>query len=158
MDEPGRLGVRAFGAGVHAPGLEVAADRAGRDLAKSPLPRQPDLDVIGLLRREAHVAGAERHRAKVQTEAFEYFLGALRHPLVLFPRLLGRCDRNELDLLELVLADYAARVAPGGSGFRAEGQSRSGEAERQGLLVDDALANEIGKRNLGGGDEPEFLG
>src|ERR1043165_9187222 len=53
---------------IHAPRLEVAAVRAGRDLAVGPLPRQPHLDVVGLLRREAHVAGAPRHHAIVQTE------------------------------------------------------------------------------------------
>src|SRR5262245_49239209 len=40
---------------VHAPSLEIAADGAGRDLAVGVLPRQPHLDVVGLLRGKAHV-------------------------------------------------------------------------------------------------------
>src|SRR3989338_2944994 len=33
---------------IHAPRLEVAADRAGGNFAIGLLPRQPDLDVVGL--------------------------------------------------------------------------------------------------------------
>src|ERR1700686_1210233 len=43
---------------AHAAGLELAADRAGGNLPECPLPRQPDLDVVGLLRSKTHVAGA----------------------------------------------------------------------------------------------------
>src|ERR1051326_4418889 len=42
---------------VHAAGLEVAAIRAGRNFAEHILTGQPDLDVVRLLRAEAHVAG-----------------------------------------------------------------------------------------------------
>ena len=56
-----RLAVPGADARVHPPRLEVAADRAGRDLAEGLLARHPDLDVVGLLGGEAHVAGAERH-------------------------------------------------------------------------------------------------
>ena len=68
MDEAGRLGVRAFGASIHASGLEVAAERARGDLAEPSLPGQPDFNVIGLLRRKAHVAGAERDRAEMEAQ------------------------------------------------------------------------------------------
>src|SRR5262249_24209270 len=50
-------------AGLHAPRLELATIRAARNLAIGVLPRQPDLDVVGLLCREAHVAGAQRDDA-----------------------------------------------------------------------------------------------
>src|SRR5215213_10794041 len=40
-------------AGIHAARLEIRADRAARNLAIHPLPRQPHLDVVGLGRREA---------------------------------------------------------------------------------------------------------
>src|SRR5215831_9168405 len=53
---------------VHAAGLKLAADRAGRNLAIGVLTGKPHLDVIGLLRRKAHVAGAQRHHAIVQIE------------------------------------------------------------------------------------------
>src|SRR5215212_10931359 len=55
-------------AGIHAARLEIRADRAARNLAIHSLPRQPHLDVVGLGRSEAHVAGAERHGAEWQLE------------------------------------------------------------------------------------------
>src|SRR3546814_5310024 len=42
---------------LHAPGLKLAAIGAARNLAIGALPRQPDLDVEGLLRGEAHEIG-----------------------------------------------------------------------------------------------------
>src|SRR5215475_4203538 len=59
-----RLAVAGTIAGVHASRLEIAAHRAARDFperAAVALAGHPDLDVVGLLRREAHVSGAQRH-------------------------------------------------------------------------------------------------
>ena len=50
VDEAVALPLLRPEAGLHPPRLEVAADRARRNFAERPLPRQPDLDVIGLLR------------------------------------------------------------------------------------------------------------
>src|SRR5690606_9837151 len=58
MDEAGPLPFGRTIASLHAPRLEIAADRTGRNLAIGVLAGQPDLDVVGLLRAEAHVAGA----------------------------------------------------------------------------------------------------
>ena len=120
------------------------------------LARQPDLDVVGLLRGEAHVAGAERHDAIGQVESFQHGLGAGDHALVLVRRLLGRGDRDQLDLGELVLADHAAGVAAGRARLGAEARRAGGDAHRQLLFVEDELADEIGQRHFGGGDEPEI--
>src|SRR5579862_1609335 len=59
-------------AGVHPPGLEVSAVRAGADLAVHALARQPDLDVVGLARREAHVAGAQQHGAERDLQPLQH--------------------------------------------------------------------------------------
>src|SRR5579871_2001706 len=142
---------------VHAARLEIAAHRAGRDLAKEVLPRQPDLDVVGLLRRETHVAGAQRDDAVVQIQPAQHLLGARQHTLMLVLALLGRRDRNELDLGELVLADHAARVLAGGTGLGAEARRERREAHRQFGLVGDCLTHQVGQGHLGGGDEPETL-
>src|SRR6185437_8999333 len=123
MYEARRFGVRALGSRVHPPGLKVAADGAGGDLAKRPLPREPYLDVIGFLCGEAHIARAERHGAKMQAQALEDLLGALRHPLMFGARLRRRGDRDKLDLPELMLADHAACVAPRGAGLGPEAES-----------------------------------
>ena len=40
------------------------------------LPGHPDLDVVGLLCRKPHVAGAQRHHAVMQIKLAQHFLGA----------------------------------------------------------------------------------
>ena len=139
---------------IHAAGLEIAADRAGADLAIGALPGQPDLDVIGLLRGEAHVAGREHDGAEGKLESFQHVLGAFCHALMLFRRLLRRGDGDELDLVELMLADHAAGVFAGGAGLGAEAWRAGGDADGELGLVDDVFADEIGERHFGGGDEP----
>ena len=67
---------------------------------------------------------------------------------------LGRGDRDQLDLVELVLADHAARVAPGRAGLGAEARGQRGEAQRQLVLGEDLLAHEVGQRDFGGRDQP----
>src|ERR1700722_10962203 len=136
---------------VHAARLELAAHRAGRNLAKHVLARQPDLDVVGLLRRKAHVAGAQRDDAIVQIEPAQHLLGAGEHALVLVPALLRRRDRHELDLGELVLADHPARILAGGAGLGAEARRERRHPHRQLGLVDDRLAHQVGERDLGRG-------
>ena len=95
------------------------------------------------------------HRAVMQAEPPQHFLGAAGHALVLVDRLFRRGDRDELDLGELVLADHAARVAAGGARFGAEARRAGGKPHRQFFLVEDGLAHEVGQRDFGGGDEPE---
>ena len=63
---------------------------ARRDLAVGALAGQPDLDVVGLGRGEAHVARAEQHRAVRQAEPLQDLLGVARQALELVVRLLGR--------------------------------------------------------------------
>ena len=68
---------------------------------------------------------------------------------------IGMGDRDELAFLELMLADHAARVAPGGARLRAEARRQRGEAQRQVTLLEKLLHDEIGERYLGGRDKPE---
>ena len=62
MDKAG-FAILGTVARVHSARLKIAADGNGGDLAIAVLARQPDLDVIGLLRGKPHVAGAERNHA-----------------------------------------------------------------------------------------------
>ena len=62
-------------------------------------------------------------------------------------------DLHHLDLVELVLADHAARVATVAAGFRAEAGRVRGQLQRQVRLGDDFIAHEVGQRHLGGGDQ-----
>src|SRR3546814_1822627 len=91
--------------------LEIAAVGTARNLAIGALAGQPHLQVIGLARREAHVARAEQHPAIGQAERFEDRLGGARLAFEFGVGVLGADDRDQLDLPELVLADIAARVA-----------------------------------------------
>ena len=156
MDES-RLAVLAAIARIHAPGLEITAHRTTRDFAVGVLARQPHLDVVGLLRRKAHVAGAERDDAVMQAEQLEHFLSASQHALVLFFRFFRRGDRDQFHFRELMLTDHAACIAAGGAGFGAEARRAGGVAARQSAFVYDLLADEIGQRDFGGGNEPRLI-
>ena len=73
-------------------------------------------------------------------------------------RFLGRADRDQLDLLELMLADEAARVASGRSGLRPETGGQRGQPHRQGIGRHDLFGDQIGQRYLGGRDQPAAIG
>ncbi len=95
----------------------------------------------------------------VQSVTFRYgsskscstFFGAAGHALVLLERFFRRGDGDELDLVELMLPDHAARVAPRGAGLRAEAIGAGGEAQRQLRFVEDRFADEVCQRDFGGG-------
>src|ERR1700760_3407963 len=91
----------------------------------------------------------------MQVETPQHFFRAGQHALVLIAARLWRCDRDELDLGELVLPDHAARVAPGCARLGTEAWRERREAHRQLLLVDNGLADEIGEGDLGRRDETE---
>src|SRR5262249_35903033 len=131
--------------------------RAGGNLAIRVLPGQPNLDVVGLLRSNAHVAGAQDYDSVVQVEPAQNLLGAGAHALVLALALLGRGDGDELDLGELVLADRTGGALARGARLGAEAGRRGGEAQRQRALVEDLFAHEICQRHFGCGDEPKAL-
>src|SRR3954466_14758901 len=141
-------------AGAHAPPLVVAAVGAGRDLAVGVLPRQPDLEVVGLARGRAGVARAEQDDAVRQPEALQHGLRAGGQPLVLGLALLRQRDAHQLDLGELVLPDHAARVLARGAGLRAEAGRAGRDADGQRRLVQDLARDEVGERDLGGRDQP----
>src|ERR1700722_13622098 len=90
----------------------------------------------------------------MQAKAFQHLFRAGGHSLVFGGGLLRRRDRDQFDLLELVLADHAAGVLPRRARLGAEAERAGGIAQRQTLLVDDALANEVGERDFRRGDQP----
>src|SRR5690606_32341352 len=119
------FGLAAVGvapARLHPPGLEIPAVRARRDLAIGLLRRQPDLQVVSLARGEPHVARTPQHAPVWQAQALEHGLGGAGHALEFRIAVLGTRDRDQLHLLELVLADHAAHVAAAAAGLRAEAQ------------------------------------
>ena len=66
----------------------------------------------------------------------------------------GRGEFDELDLLELVLADHAADVLAVAAGFGAEAGRVGAEGDGELGFVEGLVAEEIGDGDFGGGDEP----
>ena len=90
----------------------------------------------------------------MQIEPPQHFLGAGQHALVLVLAVLGRRDRDQFDLGELVLADHAAGIAPGRPRLGAKTRRQRRQPHRQFFFVEDGFANEVCQRDFGGGDEP----
>ena len=78
-----------------------------------------------------------------------------------FQRLVAFCgvgDLHHFHFVELVLADHAARVAPGAAGFGAKARAVRGEFEGQAGFGQDFALHVVGQRHFGGGDEVHRLG
>ena len=105
--------------------------------------------IVGLGRREAHVARAQQHRAVRQAEAHQHLLGVPRQRLELVVGPLGRRELDELDLVELVLPDQAAHVGAVRSRLAAEARRVGGVTQRQLAAVEDLVAMQVGQRHLG---------
>ena len=72
------------------------------------------------------------------------------------PGLVGAHDLHQLHLVELVLADHAARVLAVAAGLGAEARRVADELERQRLGGDDLVAHDVGHRHFGGRDQVEL--
>src|ERR1700733_3687384 len=129
---------------VRPPRLERLEVRAGGDLAIEPLSGEPDLQVVGLGGREAHVPSAEQHPAIRQAEALQHSLGVARQPLMLGVRVFGTDELHQLDLLELVLPDNAAAALAVGARPRRNTRSVRAIGDRKLRLVEGFVAEEIG--------------
>src|SRR5207244_2200061 len=123
VDEPGALRPGLAEPSLHAPGLKFAAVGTAGYLPVTSLPRQPDLDVIGLHGAETHVAGAQHNRAKRKAETLQDGLGADGHAFVLLGRILRTDNRDQLHLAELVLTNHAAGILAGCPGLGAKAWS-----------------------------------
>ena len=153
VQELGLLRAGGAVADVGAAGLEALEVGAGADLAVELLAGEPDLEVVGLGGGEAHVAGAEEHAAVGQAEGFEDGLGVAGELFVVGVGVFGAGELDQLDLLELVLADHAADVFAVAAGFGAEAGGVGAEGDGELGLVEGLVAEEVGDGDLGGGDE-----
>src|SRR5688572_26962297 len=108
-------------------GFRVAA---GGNLAVGVLPRQPDLEVVGLRGGKADVAAAQKHAAVRKLELRQHRLGVAGESLELVVRLLRRGEGHQLHLVELMLPYQAAHVGAIGPGFAAETRRIRGVADR----------------------------
>ena len=135
VDEPRALALGRPVARVHPPRLEVAADRAGGDLAVAVLPRQPDLDVEGLA---AWQSPCRRCRASSRDsgQRASFCSTASAQPSMRSCSALdcsGVVIETSSTFVNWLLADHAARVAPRRARLGAEAWRGRGEAQRAGL-------------------------
>ena len=98
------------------------------------------------------------HSASTRYGRLEQLQDALGVSGQAFQRLVGGGridDLHHLHLVELVLTDHAAGIAPGGTGLAAEARGMGDELQRQLLGVEDLPGDDVGQRNLGGRDQVE---
>src|SRR6185295_4498548 len=92
------------------PRLKVPEEGAARDLAIRVLPREPDLEIVAFAGVRTDVPRAKLHGAVVEPEPHEDLLRVASQELELAQALAVFHEADELHLVELVLADEAARV------------------------------------------------
>src|SRR5574337_1124678 len=97
VHEFGLAGVGVADTRLQATRLEILAVGAAGNLPVSLLAGQPHLEVVGLGRTEAHVAGAQQQLAVWQAESLQHFLGVADHLLQLQVRVLGTRDLHHLE-------------------------------------------------------------
>ena len=144
-------------AGVEAAGLIVGAVRAAGQLAEALLAREPDLDVVLTGGRGAEVADGDVDHAVREAERLRNRLLDREQMQVLVPALVGMAEREHLDLLELVQAEDAARVATGGARLAAEARREAGVAQRQLGLGEHLAGVERGQRHLARANQKEVI-
>ena len=147
------LGARALEADFGAPGLVVGKVAAGGDFPVEVLPRQPHLDVIGLGRGEAHVAGAQHDDPVGQAQLLKDRLGVLEQELQLLVGGFRRGEFHQLHLVELVLADQPPDILTVGAGLGAEAGGVGGVVDGQAFSAEDFAPVDVGHRHLGGGHQ-----
>ena len=107
--------------------LKRFAIRTGGNFAKFVCRGQPDFYVIGFCGGKAHVSSAEQHRSIVQAKFLKNCFGIANESLVLLVTFFRMGKFEKLNFLELMLAENAARVFPGGACFGAETSGPGGE-------------------------------
>src|SRR6516165_4312969 len=106
----GLAALRVAPACLHAPCLEGLEIAARGDLTIALLRGQPRLEVISLGAAEPNVAGAQRHFTVPDRKTLQHRLG-VRSEFLERRIGIGRAyDLHQLHLVELVIADHAARV------------------------------------------------
>ncbi len=144
-----------FEADGGATGLECFAIGAGGDLHEFTCGGEPDFDVVGFGGSEAHLRGAEKHDAIMQTEALEDLFDIGDEGIELGVTLVWARELEELDLLKLVLAANAAGIATRGARFGTEAGRPGAVADRERFGGEGGIAVEAGELDLRGGSEPK---
>ena len=157
MQKAGALGILGAVARAHAPRLKIPAIGAGGNFPPRALARQPDFQIISARRAKARIARAKDNAPPHQAQFGQHAFRAARHAFMLGIAVFGLDDGNQLHLGELMLAQHAARIAPGTAGFRTETGRKRGQAQGQIGFAEDFLCGEIGQRHFGGWDQPSAI-
>ena len=113
----------------------------------------PHFQVVSLGAAKTHVAGAQQHNPVRQLQLLQHGLGVADHLLQRVVALVGVRDLHHFHLVELVLTDQPACVAPGAARFRAEARRVSRQADGQVGLGHDLASHHAGQRDFGRGDQ-----
>src|SRR5512140_374398 len=157
MYEARLLSRRGPVANVRATSLKVAEVAARRDLEPLPHAGCPQLEIVGLGRREARIAGGEQQHAIRKLEELQHALGVRRQYLELRCGTFRRDEAYELDLVELMDADQPTRVFSRVAGLAPEARRVRGERIREHARLQNLASQQIRERHLGGGDEKEIV-
>ena len=114
---------------------------------------QPDFKVVSLGAGKAHIAGAQQHGAIRQ---FQFLQNGFRmqHQLLMRLGAFFRVhDLHHFHLVELMLANHAARVLAITAGLGAEAGAVADEFQRQIFRLHNRIAHKVGNRIFGGGDQ-----
>src|SRR5436190_3961735 len=147
------LGLVAYAGTARLKGFAV---RAGRDFAKFIARGKPDFEVVGFRGGKTHFTGAEQNGAIVQAEFLENRFGVAYEGFVLFIAFFRMGELEELDLLELMLAEDAAGVFSSGAGFGAEAGSPGGDVDGEFFFGNGFVTIEIVKFYFRSRGKPEI--
>ena len=147
-------GLAAPEAQIGAACLESLKIRAGGYFLILARGGQPDFDVVGLGGAEAHVARAKRDDAVRQLQPLEDFFRIVRQAFEFVVGVFRERELDQLHLLELVLADDAARVLAVGARLAAEAGGPGAMLHGKLLRLQHLVAIEIGHGDFRRGDQP----
>ena len=151
VHELGLAGLRIAPARLHAARLEIGAVRARRDLAVASAATAARLRGRRSSRPRSPCRRCRAARGGTAGSSFSSTTSAQRVMRSCSSKLSARLgDADQLDLLELVLADHAARVLAVAAGFGAEARRVRGHAHRQRVGIEDLVAHDVGQRDFGG--------
>ena len=128
--------------------LIIQAVRAGRNLTVLALRREPYFDIIGLGRRKAHIARAKLHHMVRQLQNAQNIFSSIHHGFEFVPARFRLNEFNQLDLVELMLADKTAGVAAGTACFSTEASRVSAVVFRQFVAIEDFITMVVRGRHF----------
>lgn len=151
------LGVGMAEAAVEAVGLVAAEVGHRTDFQPALLGGAPGLEVVADGGGEAHVAATETEDVVGKLQLGEQALHVVEHLLVGDLCVLRRVDTDDLDLVKLMETVETAHVLAIAAGLATEAGGVGAALDGEFVLLDDLVAEEVGHRHLGGGDQVEVV-